>query len=612
MNSSDGWVKAQTVATVVGLAAVVLASIAVVVDRVRNVQKRDDGSTAADSKKMMYFFVDRVGWWSTFWGKQTEPLCVTRITGLIEAGDRGLWTSAAFDHMPEGHAQISWVPLYGSIYEEVARKDSEKTIGWLGVGLTAEFLARARRSPDSWSKSHRWGLYENKKLVNCCRELEDKDTENENGGMTAMRGLGRVRQTWTLGKKPCIEITREELVALALVLGISMKIDEYSQSLNGIGAFGLSLYATQNHGTWTLSLAQGSRIPRHMPSPSSGYTTLMAKHLACGSIPFAQSSRWVKSVYITDEVLRAIQEGRNIKDILAFGGPSLELLRWLPAEKEIDAYYGVAESKAASDVGLILKPDGQKTGLWHRAVVGIVFGGLVPQVAKNVSEAVKFTIAGSFGKCIEELEELVNELHNLDVESDLFGEHVTSRCAARALVDFVNYTVPSEYSNSRDAAAVFARYANLLERISARCRKPRKAPGQNGNVQPSSGLPSIGDPPAGQLHGEQETDHVFNAACDLIGKVYVARVQDPDRLSLEEKQLVDRDLGSELVGVRERLSENTPISVDDCATVVRCVLAAWAYQVPNIELNEYIDENNIPGRNRLTSLYDLPPVSALG
>jgi len=65
----------------------------------------------------------------------------------------------------------------------------------------------------------------------------------------------------------------------------------------------------------------------------SGYTTLMAKHLACGSVPFAQNSGWIKSIYVKKPVLDAILKGRNIKDISAYGGPSLELLRMLPAEK---------------------------------------------------------------------------------------------------------------------------------------------------------------------------------------------------------------------------------------------------------------------------------------
>jgi hypothetical protein len=52
----------------------------------------------------------------------------------------------------------------------------------------------------------------------------------------------------------------------------------------------------------------------------SGYSILHAIFLACGSIPFGQQEdsndvpRFVKCVHITDEVLKAVQDGRNIYD----------------------------------------------------------------------------------------------------------------------------------------------------------------------------------------------------------------------------------------------------------------------------------------------------------
>jgi hypothetical protein len=71
----------------------------------------------------------------------------------------------------------------------------------------------------------------------------------------------------------------------------------------------------------------------------------MAKHMACGSLPFAQSVAWVRSIYITLEVLVAIKEGRNIQDSEEFGGSSLEYLRRLPGSKQIDAFYGTSRKR---------------------------------------------------------------------------------------------------------------------------------------------------------------------------------------------------------------------------------------------------------------------------
>lgn len=74
-----------------------------------------------------------------------------------------------------------------------------------------------------------------------------------------------------------------------------------------------------------------------MPTKVSGHTALMVKHLACGSVPFAQNPSGVLSIYVKKPVLNAILEGCDVKGISGYGGLSLELLRMLPAEKGVDA-----------------------------------------------------------------------------------------------------------------------------------------------------------------------------------------------------------------------------------------------------------------------------------
>lgn len=63
----------------------------------------------------------------------------------------------------------------------------------------------------------------------------------------------------------------------------------------------------------------------------------------------------------------------------------------------MDAYYGVAEDSDKTSglgVGLVLQPymndpsGWQVVGEWPRAVAGIAFGGLVPQVHPNIAKAV--------------------------------------------------------------------------------------------------------------------------------------------------------------------------------------------------------------------------------
>jgi hypothetical protein len=84
--------------------------------------------------------------------------------------------------------------------------------------------------------------------------------------------------------------------------------------------------------------------------------------------------------------------------------------------------------------------------------------------------------------------------------------------------------------------------------------------------------------------------------------------------------LLNQDLGKALKDIRERFAKDLgkPISLPDCATVVRCILAAWASAVPVIDLKEHtpnIDDPSCPAAQapiRLATLNDLPPVSAFG
>jgi hypothetical protein len=181
MSSLDGWVKAQTIFGVIGLAAILVASIAVIADRIERVQKKDNGRTSADRDKMMYFYVEKLGWLNIFFGRKTSPLKITTISGLIEAGDRGLFTSAALDYVQSAHLDVTWVSVFASIFEDIARQSDENTKAWSESSFISKVIARARRSYlDLKSpKCKRWALYKNEKLVNCCRELEKNSVDPE-------------------------------------------------------------------------------------------------------------------------------------------------------------------------------------------------------------------------------------------------------------------------------------------------------------------------------------------------------------------------------------------------------------------------------------------------
>jgi len=799
--------KLQTIASWVAALSVLFALLTILNERIQRVRKRDHGRTAAEEQTMGYFYVRPVPYFAALLGRETVVPRLPTITGLIEAGDAGLWTSAALDQLDPFHGDVCWVALYGNIFQQVV--DEMQPAEDKRFKKVHTYLARAREwAAAEWTKNEtlkkqwldeedrlarerahldsrqlqarRQRLAEDKvfplrsmlyrsdrealsrreerlqspgellsqsgggapeermdpganesqmveqsgsgtpeeptdpganesqmvaqsgsgtpeeptdpganesqmvaqsgsgtpeeptdpganesqmvaqpdnthpRLINCARPLDPTSTPNNGVGgdrpipvdqqrvshaaayssddsaSSRIRAFGRtvsglyrpgrsssthslwdqqsddplgradvglnqVRTAWTLDRKPCIETSREELAALALVLGVHLKVNVFSNAVSGIGAFGTSLYAAQSGGYWKLHLVHGSRIPKHLKSQGSGYTTLMAKHLACGSIPFADSPLWVASVYCTDGVLCAIKHGKHIQDSRTYGGSSLEYLRRLPAAKQIDAFYGVQDGNETPDIpyGAILRANGQPVGehfTWPRAVVGIAFGGLVPQAAPNVSAAVRFTVTGkldpsgtTINAAISAVEELIDKLHKMDVDSQLFGPYVTMRVDANMSTDNVNYTTPSR-GPPRDSAARFGRYMNLLERVVAR---------------------------AAVRNRENCVQEVYEAACKLVSGKYRLAVGDRgesacsdtsnNRLKVEvpkhppvssgsgsgSGQGDDDDLARCVEGVTSRLDAAEPIPLDDCATVVRCILALWADQVPATELEEF-------------------------
>ncbi|KAI9888395.1 MAG: hypothetical protein M1814_000511 [Vezdaea aestivalis] len=643
---------AQTIASFLALLAVLLGILTILNERIHRMRAADLGSFCALPEFLSHFHVSYIGHIAALRGQKTPGVRVPSVKGLIEAGDEGLWTSVVLDNLRTDKTRVGWVPLYEAVFEAVVeyrkrekskefgeevesfleraehkllrqkqvRETTEKALDAEENGLNkrkdtferrfgqAKVASQEEKDTERALKRDRKKLITRKMankthdfyrnngyLVNCCLKLDMSD-EIDDQADSETAGLRDIQITWLVGQTPGIKVTREELVALALTFGIALKWNSHSRTLGGIGAFGTSLDALPGDGTWRLYLERSSRLTRHQRCPGSGYSTIMAKHLACGSLPFAQGSKWVQSIYLKSEILAGIKAGDSVKDTFGFGGESLEYLRSLPASKQTDAFYGRGpRATLEKDLGQILKADDSPVGVrckWSRAVTGIAFGGLVPQAAERIALAVGFTAAGEKGSAEEELEALVDDLHRLSEQKGVIGVmglYVADRVDARESIDNVYYTRP-ERRDSRDAAGVFARYMTLLERVVAECdAAPRGSPG--GQLSPA--------------------EQVYEAACELMQRVYVLAVRSQNEtLKKNEEELLNQHLGKELEKVRGKLNDKQGITPVDCAIVVRCILAAWARQVPYIVWPDGQLSMTAP-HSMILAMDDIPPVTVL-
>lgn len=482
------WARAQTITTFVGLLVIVMNVFSLMYDRIVRLKALDSGKRASDAEEMGPFRSPKLSSWSAFRGYITKTPRITTVSGLIEAGDDNLWSSAAVDHLQSQHGNLSWVPLYEAVYTQISKHHAAdgRLIDATKDPAISLALQRSRLGL-SGTGNERFRLHDNSKLINCLRHL-DKTTEppkEDNPRRGKAKGLTRLSNAWMLAGAPCVESSREELVSLALVLGVSLNINDFTQNISGVGPFGTGFDVIQDNGVWKLELIHGSRLPRHAASRSSGYSVLFAKHLAFGSLPFAENSLWVSSIYINPKVLQAIKAGHAIMDGKSFGGRPLQVLRSLAAAKQINAYYHTGDDELDGDLlGCITNSNNATVTVkltstnttvhanWCRAVVGIAFGGLVPQASRDLSTAVAFTvgidssqdaIGDVVGDVVDALENLINNLHQCDSGANIFGDYVSERCEALQLIDFVHYATPSRYDTQEVSETLESTYVHRID-----------------------------------------------------------------------------------------------------------------------------------------------------
>jgi hypothetical protein len=213
----------------------------------------------------------------------------------------------------------------------------------------------------------------------------------------------------------------------------------------------------------------------------------------------------------------------------------------------------------------------EHVSMWLNAVAGIAFGGLVPQSSQFLWKAVLFTVTSETIKddkfiqstrLLKGLQDLVDEAHKASQglkRLRLFGELVENRVQAKHSKFHPLPESDCEYSATpRHVGALFSRYMTLLERLTWLWK------------------PKVEDPTI--------VKEVYDECCILLAS---GKAKD----NLLEKDVQD---------VLEKVKHKQDITKVDCAKIARCIIAAWAYRVP--------DSQNLTDE----AFHNLPTVSALG
>ena len=584
----------EFIAAIAGVAGLLWAVFTYLCDIRATQRKEDPGSICCDEEKMGYFVVKKPAWWKPWkpWARVEVPKLPT-IVGLLKAGEAGVWSSELAEGMVAIDNAASWRPLYEAFFRNLTQYDDRMI-----VPEAAHYLKKVefwkRYLPNNITSSvhqaerrhaQRLALYKTKTadpatLVSCMRPLDYignsdvRDTDDPLQGPDSI-WVSDMQDIWIHNSKPCIKVSKEELAALAVSLGIVLEWHDTTRTeFHGVGAFGISLNGRHDGQVFSLQLKKAGVARTRDPTMGSGYSVLFAKHMACGFLPFAQTTEWTRTIRVTATILEALRRGDDIADpkVRPEKSTSLSFLLGLPRRKPVDVYDAVhaAADTSTSTFGKILNSSFQlldsenpKRWTWPSAVAGIAFGGLVPLATRNLVEVVRYTAqgvdtVGSHGDEAyfpEQLERMVNWAHQHTSAHHLFGtQGVPSRIAAAVGVDHFS-NLPTNFGVST-VATMFSRYAVLLERLLALAAANARS---NGVV-------------------EDVTSRLRSLLTDTHNSII--RVKNRDRRSEGWQEPESKHLGKSCMALVSRWGNNgSNFTVDDCVDVARLIIVSWTYLV---------------------------------
>ncbi|CAI9631296.1 unnamed protein product [Alternaria burnsii] len=414
---------------------------------------------------------------------------VPNLSGIIKAGDEGLFFSALFANLQGHPGQLPLENLYDTFATELrSRPISErssytgdmtkflgrvkKPAGGLGRSKSMSNVKRGESSPKTARKSLDLSVVEMglarslsvkrpaTALVPMRSGLRDDDAQKATQrswmkeGQTAKYEDGRMS----------VKITSGELAALSIILGSQLSTGSDTDALLEPSAYGISIAITPmtdaKHQV-TLTQQRRSRSQRH--ASGSGVSTLFAKHLAAGSLPYAQDKIGVHSILITDEAFEALQAGASLytHPYIARTAQS-KFLASLPSSRE-PRFHILATSTEVHTSNTLLD-----------AIAALPFsGGLAPLASAPLIRTVQFIASAGLphARLLQRLEQLIDKVHRHAPHLNIFGPLYEPQNAGLLFRERERLgRLASDAATPdtlADKTARVSRYTTLLERLMA-------------------------------------------------------------------------------------------------------------------------------------------------
>jgi hypothetical protein len=261
-----------------------------------------------------------------------------------------------------------------------------------------------------------------------------------------------------------VKITSGELASLSIILGSQLSTGSDTDALLEPSAYGISIAITPmtdaKHQV-TLTQQRRSRSQRH--ASGSSVSTLFAKHLAAGSLPYSQDKIGVNSILITEEAFEALQAGASLytHPYVARTAQS-KFLASLPSSRE-PRFHILATSTEVHTSNTLLD-----------AIAALPFsGGLAPLASAPLIRTVQFIASAGLphARLLQRLEQLIDKVHRHAPHLNIFGplyEPQNAGLLFRERERLGRLASDAATPDSlADKTARVSRYTTLLERLMA-------------------------------------------------------------------------------------------------------------------------------------------------
>jgi hypothetical protein len=566
---------------------------------------------------------------------------VPTLSGIVKAGDEGLFSSALFADLHGHPGEPSLQALYEVFAKELRSRPMTERSAYTGgipqfLSSTKQVTSGPRRAQSASHRTTRGGradgsLKTSRKSLDVsaaergfARSLSVKKPApvlvSMRDGLTGSETSSAVHTSWMKDGRNAelshgsisVIVTPAELVALSIALGSPLLVDgKTGHDPTKTGAFNISISESSTEdGKQQITLQQHKRGVSHMPARGSGHSTLFAKHFAAGSLPFSQDKKTVHTMLVSTQTLRAVQAGSSIS-LLDAGSvtPQSRFLDLLPSSREITFHSASPSTRPTSSNPLI------------DAISALPFvGGLVPLASSPLIQTIQFVVSGGLppARLLQRLEGLVDKVNSFAPHLNIFGPLYEPRNAALLYRERERLgrlaTRASTSDSVADKASRMQRYITLLERLMALIPNMKQhdilvavQEAMKKEIE-CSYIDAVAAHQINHLMHTPETDSHIYPELDTRTNGSSTRTHNRSGRSSDtslssivspssSNGLPPRNLGKE---VEQLLKADLPLSVESVAVVARMVIVAWTLSVEVVAWEEGEQGFRVPDLAKLS------------